>query len=109
MKAKVIINDVIIKDDYSTDPKLVFNFEIDEELDDIIPTVEIVCNRNLYDYVDLRQNQVVEIYMGETPVRVFYGNIVNIENNDSNVTINASMETIKMLRTKVNKIYRYYA
>lgn len=108
MKTKVIINGQTVKTDYDTDPRLVYKYEIEEELDDIIPVAEIECSRKINDLIDLRQNMTVEIFQGDTPKRIFYGHIVDITTGTGSTKIIANMETINLLRKKVNKLYRYY-
>lgn len=108
-KVKVIINGVTIKDDFAVspnvDPKYLISLEIEEELNDIIPSATIKCKRSINNILTLTQNQVVEIY-NETE-RIFYGYIMNIT-KESITTIEANMETINLLRKKVNKLYRFY-
>jgi len=100
----VKINEITIKNDFGTDPKQVTKVEIDNELDDIIPSATIECKNTIYDLVNLTQNQVVEIFDTETN-RIFYGYITEVKNEGATVQIEASMETIDLLRKRVNKIY----
>lgn len=108
-KVKLIINDVTLKDDYSTDPKKLLCLEIDEELDDIIPNVEIELKRDVDSLITLTQGQVVQIYTGATGTkRIFYGKIMDIKKNNRRIKVQANMETIELLRKKVNQLYRYF-
>lgn len=104
-KIKVVINDITVKDDYSTDPSYLIRCEIEEELDEIIPSLELELKNTIYDLMTLSQNQVVEVFSGDVETRVFYGQIIDIKNEGASVKIQALMETQNLLRKKINKIY----
>lgn len=102
---KITINGAIIKDSYSTDPKLIKSVDFEEELEDLVPSITIECFKKIYETISPSQSQVVEVYTGETPTRIFYGNIIDIKNKGGYVIIEALMETEKLLRKKANRTY----
>jgi hypothetical protein len=108
---KLLIKDVLFKDDYNplTDPKKVISLEFEEELDDIIPSIEIELKRDSEDLLTLSQGQIVEVFTGTTGTdRIFYGPIMDIKKDNRTIKIQANMETIELLRKKVNQLYRYF-
>jgi hypothetical protein len=109
-KIKVIIGSTTVKDDYnpSTDPKKLLSLEIDEELDDIIPSLEMELERDTDSLVELTQGMIVQVYKGEIIKRVFYGPIMDIKKDNRTIKVQANMETIELLRKKVNQLYRYF-
>ena len=102
-KIKIIINGTTIKDDYSTDPSYLIKCELDEELEDVIPSVSIEVKKSIHDLLTLSQSQVVEIYTGSTPVRVFYGYILEIKNEGATTKIDAIMETASDIELSSSK------
>jgi hypothetical protein len=103
---KVIANEQIIKNDYdSNDPQDVFKVELDEELDNVIPSVELECKKTINEF-NLSQGQVIEIYTGDTGEdRVFYGYIMDIKQDGTTFKIQANMETINLIKRRANKVY----
>ena len=110
-KVRLKINNLSYCDDFAVlpPPRKLLKLEIEEELDDIIPSAEIELKRDAESGVKFSQGQIVQIAVSSDDTkRLFYGPIMDIKRDNKTIKIQANMETIELLRKKVNQLYRYF-
>ena len=105
----MLVNDIVVKDDSSgSDPKLVISWEYTKDDNDAIDDLTITAPRTIFDTVELKNGQIVQVYISSdntTYKRRFYGYIDQFTPEGATYEIICKNELMNLVRRNVNKIY----
>jgi len=106
-KTKVVINSVTVRDDSSTEKKLI-NWELEEVSERGVATLTMMLPRTVIDDVEITVGKTVEAWGGNitsTDKKYFRGEIVNVKPTGGLLEVTCRDRLYVLVRKNVNKIY----